>query len=49
MDTKSLHEKLVKYRPLFIGGEWTEPVSGEKKMTVNPATGEAIEIGRAHV
>ena len=42
MDTKALHEKLVKYRPLFIGGEWTEPVSGEKKMTVNPATGEAI-------
>jgi acyl-CoA reductase-like NAD-dependent aldehyde dehydrogenase len=38
MDTKNL----VKYRPLFINGEWVEPSSGAKADVVNPATGEVI-------
>lgn len=35
-------KNLVKYRPLFINGEWVEPSSGEKADVVNPATGEVI-------
>jgi len=38
MDTKNL----VKYRPLFINGEWVEPSSGKKADDVNPASGEVI-------
>jgi aminobutyraldehyde dehydrogenase len=33
---------MEKYRPLFIGGEWVEPASGEKHDDVNPATDEKI-------
>jgi 1-pyrroline dehydrogenase len=33
---------LEKYRPLFIGGEWVDPVKGETQDDLNPATGEAI-------
>ena len=42
MDFNALHKKIVKYRPLFINGEWVEPVSGQKGVTINPATGEEI-------
>jgi 1-pyrroline dehydrogenase len=33
---------LEKYRPLFIGGEWVDPVKGETQDDINPATGETI-------
>jgi len=30
---------------LFINGEWTEPSAGELKELVEPATGDALELG----
>jgi betaine-aldehyde dehydrogenase/aminobutyraldehyde dehydrogenase len=51
-----MDDKLVKYRPLFIGGEWVEPALGETDDDINPATGDAIakvavadktDVGRA--
>ena len=33
----------------FVGGEWVDSATGETMEVLNPATGEAIEIGRAHV
>ncbi|MGO9148614.1 MAG: gamma-aminobutyraldehyde dehydrogenase [Acidimicrobiales bacterium] len=37
-----MEEKLEKYRPLFIGGEWVEPAQGETDDDINPATGKTI-------
>ena len=37
-----MDEKLEKYRPLFIGGEWVEPATGETQDDIDPATGEVI-------
>jgi len=37
-----MEDKLVKYRPLFIGGEWVDPAEGETDEDINPATGEGI-------
>jgi aminobutyraldehyde dehydrogenase len=33
---------LETYRPLFIGGQWVEPASGETHDDVNPATDEKV-------
>ena len=33
---------LEKYRPLFIGGEWVDPIKGETQDDINPASGETI-------
>ncbi|MGO9584110.1 MAG: gamma-aminobutyraldehyde dehydrogenase [Acidimicrobiales bacterium] len=37
-----MEDKLEKYRPLFIGGEWVAPVQGGTDEDINPATGETI-------
>ncbi|MGA3353054.1 MAG: gamma-aminobutyraldehyde dehydrogenase [Acidimicrobiales bacterium] len=37
-----MEDKLEKYRPLFIGGEWVDPAQGETDEDINPATGEGI-------
>ncbi|MGD0945023.1 MAG: gamma-aminobutyraldehyde dehydrogenase [Acidimicrobiales bacterium] len=37
-----MEDKLEKYRPLFIGGEWVAPAHGETDEDINPATGEPI-------
>jgi 1-pyrroline dehydrogenase len=33
---------LEKYRPLFIGGEWVEPIQGETQDDIDPATGKVV-------
>lgn len=40
MKTKINLEKVLKYRPLFINGEWVEPTGGKTAEDTNPATGE---------
>ena len=42
MSESQAEERMEEYRPLFIGGEWVEPASGETMDDVNPATGEVI-------
>ncbi len=37
-----MEDKLEKYRPLFICGEWVAPVQGGTDEDINPATGETI-------
>ena len=37
-----MEDKLEKYRPLFIGGEWVAPAHGETDEDINPATAEPI-------
>ena len=37
-----MEDKLEKYRPLFIGGEWVDPSKGETSEDINPATGDVI-------
>jgi 1-pyrroline dehydrogenase len=37
-----MEDKLEKYRPLFIGGEWVEAADGASDEDINPATGEVI-------
>ncbi len=33
---------MERYRPLFIGGEWVEPVSGQTTDVIDPATEETV-------
>jgi 1-pyrroline dehydrogenase len=37
-----MDQKLEKYRPLFIGGEWVDPAQGETQDDIDPATGNVI-------
>jgi 1-pyrroline dehydrogenase len=37
-----MDQKLEKYRPLFIGGEWVDPAEGETQDDIDPATGNVI-------
>ncbi|MGA3216108.1 MAG: gamma-aminobutyraldehyde dehydrogenase [Acidimicrobiales bacterium] len=37
-----MEDKLEQYRPLFIGGKWAEPATGETGEDIDPATGETI-------
>jgi 1-pyrroline dehydrogenase len=37
-----MDDKLEKYRPLFIGGQWVDPANGETDDDINPATGDKI-------
>jgi len=37
-----MDQKLEKYRPLFIGGEWVDPAQGETQDDIDPATGSVI-------
>jgi 1-pyrroline dehydrogenase len=37
-----MEDNLEKYRPLFIGGEWVEPLEGETQEDIDPSTGKPI-------
>ena len=37
-----MEDRLEKYRPLFIGGEWVESIDGKTDDDINPATGKTI-------
>jgi 1-pyrroline dehydrogenase len=37
-----MEDKLEKYRPLFIGGQWVDPADGQTDDDINPATGDKI-------